>query len=294
MQATILIVSKNRKEELKYTLDVLYSMISLSVHEVLIFLDGCIDNSEALIKEYEWVKWYVSNVSIGASAARQRLYKNAKGDILIGLDDDAHPLHNDFIERTSKIFELYPNVGIIAYRELKGIFCGEKDIENKLKVNKQEYYTKEFIGCGFAIRKDVYEETRGFPVWIDIYGEESCVSVEVIENGYDILFSNRVTVNHRVDIVSRKLKRQNYFRFGKQLKNSAYYYMVYYPFPFIKIGKLFFHNFRKYGVMDFTYFKIFIKSIFEVLINIPRILKYRKPIHKDIRSKINNISALKF
>ncbi|MHB1105101.1 MAG: glycosyltransferase family 2 protein [Lutibacter sp.] len=294
MKASILIVSKNRKSALEFTLQVLERYLDLSIHEVVVFLDGCSDNSELLLIQFDWVKWYVSENSIGASAARHQLYPKAQGQFLIGLDDDSHPLNYDFIERTAYIFEKFPNVGIIAFQEIKGIFESDEDALKQVNLKEEEYYCSEFIGCGFAIRKDVYMATNGFPVWIDIYGEESCLSLEVLAKGYDMIYSNSIKVNHRVNIAERKLIGQNYFRFGKQLKNTTYYYLVYYPFPLVKILKLYGHNFNKYALMDWTYFKVFFKTIFEVLLGAPIVMKHRSPVDKKVLKKIRSLSGLKF
>ncbi len=118
--------------------------------------------------------------------------------------------------------------------------------------------------------------------------------MEVLSIGYDIIYSNKVKVNHRVNIQERKLKGQNYFRFGKQLKNTTYFYLVYYPFPIVSILKLYGHNFKKYGLMDFTYFKIFVNTIIEVVKNVPKVISYRNPVDKSVIKKTRNLSSLKF
>lgn len=294
MQASILIVSKNRKEELEFTLNELARMIDLSIHEVLVFLDGCTDDSTVLKDKMNWVKWYSSEKSIGASAARHQLYPKAQGQFLIGLDDDAHPLTADFINKTITLFNKHSNVGIIAFQEIKGIFASDAEALNKFESPEEEYYANEFIGCGFAIRKDVYEVTNGFPVWIDIYGEESCVAMEVMAKGYDVLYSNTIKVNHRVNKEDRKKMRQNYFRFGKQLKNTTYYYLAYYPLPFRRILKLYGHNFIKYGLTDFQCFKIYFMTVFEVILHLPRILKLRNPVDNEVIKRISHLKSLRF
>ena len=98
------------------------------------------------------------------------------------------------------MFSKNPNVGILAFEEIKGRFESDREALKVSEKDKVEFLTAEFIGCGFAIRKSVYMKTNGFPIWIDIYGEESCVSMEVMSKGYDILFSNQIKINHRVDI----------------------------------------------------------------------------------------------
>jgi GT2 family glycosyltransferase len=294
MQASILIVSKNRKKELEFTLDVLAQMIDLSLHEVLVFLDGCTDDTYLLKDKFQWVKWYSSDKSIGASAARKELYQEAQGQFLIGLDDDAHPLNGDFIAYTIHLFSTYANLGIIAFQEVKGVFVSDTEARLQSESPKEEFYTNDFIGCGFAIRKEVYEATNGFPVWIDIYGEESCLALEVMNKGFDILYTNVIKVNHRVNKESRKHSGQNYFRFGKQLKNTTYYFLVYYPFPYVRILKLYWHNFRKYALTDIKCFKIYFRTVFEVLLDFPKILKYRNPVDQTLLHKIRNLKSLKF
>lgn len=294
MQASILIVTKNRKEELETTLKVLACQIDFSIHEVLVFLDGCTDDTITLKNSMPWVKWFSSEKSVGASAARNSLYLNATGVFFIGLDDDAHPLNEDFIFKIETLFNKYPNVGVLAFEEIKGVYSSDVEVLNQAEKEKIEFLSSEFIGCGFAIRKSVYNETNGFPVWIDIYGEESCLSIEVLSNGYDILYSNEIKVNHRVDREQRKANKHNYFRFEKQLKNSTYYYLVYYPFPVVKILKLYWHNLKKYALSDSKYCEIYFKTIFTVLLHIPKILKYRDPVDKRVIRKIKILSNLKF
>jgi GT2 family glycosyltransferase len=294
MKASILIVSKNRKAELLKTLIILESFIHKEDVEVLVFLDGCTDESTLLIDQFNWVKWFISEKSIGASAARHQLYPKAKGQFFIGLDDDAHPLHSDFIVRTLSVFERYPTAGIVAFQEIKGIFISDQEALNQVDSLTEEYFTNEFIGCGFAIRTGAYKATNGFPVWIDIYGEESCVAIEVIAKGYDILYTNTIKVNHRVNVIERKVAGHNYFRFGKQLKNSTYYFLVYYPHPVGNILKLYWHNFIKYALRDINCFKIFFSVSFEVLHGIPKVLPYRKPVSAALLEKMRKLKGLRF
>lgn len=294
MQASILIVSRDREAELKKTLVLLEKMIDPSIHEVLVFLDGCTDNSKVLKNQFPWVKWEESDKNIGASGARAILYPKATGQILIGLDDDAHPLNSDFISLSEQLFNQYPNVGVLAFQEIKGVFNSDDEALAQKGKEIENYLCSEFVGCGFAIRKEVYNQTNGFPVWIDIYGEESCVSMEVVANGYDILYTNSIAVNHRVNKKERFKTGRNYFRFEKQLKNTAFYYLVYYRFPLYKMSRLLWHNFKKYAFTDWNYFIAFFSSVFIIIINLPGILKYRSPIDSKVLKKIKQLPNPKY
>jgi GT2 family glycosyltransferase len=293
MEVSILIVTKNRPEELEITLNKLFSLLDLSLHEVLVFIDGC-NKTEVLIAKYQWVQWENSEKSISASPARNSLYQKAKGEILIGLDDDAHPLSDHFIAKTQSVFLENTKIGIIAFQEIRGVFLSDQKALQHGEPNIARYKTNDFVGCGFAIRREVYEKTNGFPVWIDIYGEESCLAIEVLDLGYEIHYDNSIIVNHRVDKKKRLGQGRNYFRFEKQLKNTIFYYMVYYPNPMLKITRLLFHNFKKYALHDSKYFQLFWKSIFIAFKEMVYVLKYRKPVKKSTLQKIKTLKGIKY
>lgn len=292
MQISFLIVTKNRAEELSFTLHVLKHLVDLSLHEVLVLVDGC-KQTAAIINNFEWVRWTVLNKSVSASPARNMLYKKAKGDVFIGLDDDAHPLSNNFISQIEADFKQNNNLGIIAFQEVRGVFKSDKEAK-KWVLKRRSYLTNDFVGCGFAVKRAVYNKTNGFPVWVDIYGEESALAIEVLDLGYDIKYNNEIIVNHRVDVAKRQLMGRNYFRFERQLKNTMRYYLIYHSNPFFKIAKALFHNFKKYALKDLTYFKSYVKVIFNTITNFSAILKHRKPVSKSTIAKQKQLQPLKY
>jgi GT2 family glycosyltransferase len=292
MQISFLIVTKNRPEALVYTLNKLKAIVNALQHEVLVCIDGCL-KTESITGEFDWVKWTVSKTGLGASPARALLYKKAQGTYFIGLDDDAHPISSDFITHVISRFTSDPNLGIIAFQEIRGQFKSDADALKQAR-NIEPYKTNDFVGCGFAIRKAVYLETDGFPVWIDIYGEEPALALEVLNLGYDIWYVPEIKVNHRVDIEQRKLIGRNYFRFEKQLKNAVRSYIVYYPNPYLKILKVLYHNLKKYGLKDIVYFKAFVKVLFVTILKLPYILHYRKPVKSLTLEKRASLKAIAY
>ncbi|SFD25256.1 Glycosyltransferase, GT2 family [Algibacter lectus] len=292
MQISFLIVTKNRPEDLAYTLKKLKSLIDFSIHEVLVFIDGC-SKTETIINDFDWVNWTVSKKNIGASPARNSLYNKAKGQILIGLDDDAHPISEAFIKSIEEDFSANPNLGIIAFQEIRGLYKSDNEALSFAKYT-ESYYTNDFIGCGFAIKKEAYDASRGFPVWIDIYGEEPALALEVLDLGYQIVYNSKIIVNHRVDIIKRKLQGKNYFRFEHQLKNTIRLYLVYYKSPLIKIAKLLLHNFKKYALKDFKYFKAFVYVCLSTLLKLPTILRYRRPVKASTLHIIKKLKGLNY
>ncbi|RAJ16987.1 glycosyltransferase family 2 protein [Olleya aquimaris] len=292
MQLSFLIVTKNRPEDLALTLTKLKAIIDLSIHEVLVFIDGC-SKTEKIINDFDWVDWTVSTLSISASPARHALYKKATGTIFIGLDDDAHPISPHFIEAIEAEFQHNTHLGIIAFQEVRGLYKTDEDALLHSK-ELESHLTNDFVGCGFAIKKEVYKATNGFPVWIDIYGEEPAVSLEVLDLGYDIIYQPNIKVNHRIDVKKRMQQGRNYFRFERQLKNTLRYYLVYYPKPLKKIAKTLWHNFNKYALKDWNYFKSFVLVFFSTLYTLPSLLKYRQPVQQETISKKLNLKSLNY
>lgn len=291
MEISFLIVTKNRPEELQFTLKQLHGFYDAAYHEVLVFIDGC-KATEALQSQFDWVKWTVSPTSISASPARKFLYSKASGTIFIGLDDDAHLVSKNPIQTIQHYFNQNPNLGILAFLELKGVF--ENPIIDYNPAEKEAFLTTDFIGCGFAILKRAYNQTSGFPDWIDIYGEEPCLSIEVMDLKFDIMFTNQVAVNHRVDVLRRKNEGKNYFRFEKQLQNSFRIYVVYYQNPFPKIIRLLWHNFKKYAVSDTTYFKLYCKAVCNMIMTFPMVFKRRKSMTALTAHKLKTLKRIQY
>lgn len=289
MKISFLIVTRHRPEELSFTLNKLKQLIQPEIHEVLVFIDAC-PETERIVSEFPWVKWYTSGVQLGASPARNKLYPYAVGEIWIGLDDDAHPLGTDFIDQVLSRFRESEKTAVIAFQEVRGMFKNDQiAIETAREGNA--FHASEFVGCGFAIRKDIYLQTNGFPIWMDIYGEESALSLEVIDLGYDIIYDYSIMVNHRKDVVKRTLENKNYYRFEKQLVNVVKFYLVYYKQPTYLIFRAVFHNFKKYAITDFTYLRRFLKAIFALIISLPDTLSHRNPMDDSSIKRFRSLKA---
>ena len=293
MDFSIIIVSHNRKEELKQTLDIINLIRDKSRCEIIVHLDGCSDGSSDLVNQYLDINWSFSDERIGASPSRNIAFNLANGDILIGLDDDSHPIGCDFFDVINEIFLKNDKVGILAMEEIR--IPGWQDDElGQANSELEEYLTNEFIGCGFAIRREVYSQITGFPIWMTIYGEEACVSIEVLNINYKILFSNRVRVIHRLDRGKRKAHGLDILRFRKQIVNTAGYYIIYHPNPLRKIPRLLTHNFLKYALINMLYFTHYFRAISQLIWKTPFFLKHRSPVKKSTIEKIYSLPSIRY
>ena len=287
---SILIVTKNRVKDLDVTLKTLEKTTSRKDVEVLVLSDGCLESKSFLDTNYPLLKSFYLKKSIGASPARNALYKKAQGDYLIGLDDDSNFITDDYLIKIENIFK-NEKVGVVAFKEIKSLKLGKK-----LKFNTESFYTNEFIGCGFCIKKQVYNQIRGFPMWMDIYGEEACVAIEVLDKGYKIFYTDAIAVHHRVDKSKRRLDNHDIFRFKKLLLNGNKYFLVYLPSIMLPkpLIKIFIHNFSKYALIDLKYFFAFLGVYLKLIIQMGYLLKNRRPVSKSTIMNKKQTKSLKF
>ncbi len=264
INASICIVTHNRKAELKLTLDKVLELIDTNT-EVIVGLDGCTDGTNSLKSEFPNVIWIEFPKNIGASSARRLVYEKAKGDYIFGFDDDSHPVTGDFVKKTIQIFNNNPHLGILAFRIYNGLHLPEAQILDKGIGNS--YACSEFAGCGYAITRKAYLVSGGFPKWMHIYGEESYVSLKAFEKGYHCSYEPSILVHHRINKEARSSDGYQKFRFGLQLKNNLVLFLKLYPFPLNirSLIKCTFHNFFKYGFNSFAWHIVFWETLFSAL-----------------------------
>lgn len=285
VNASICIVSHNRKADLHFTLMMILERIDVDT-EVIVGLDGCTDGSSSLKSEYPDVLWLEYPNRIGASAARRAVYELAKGEFIFGFDDDSHPVTADFVNKTIQLFHNDSRLGIVAFRIYNGM---ELPSPKHMSVDVGNSYTcSEFAGCGFAISRKAYESSGGFPKWMNIYGEEAYVSLRAYEKGYRIIYEPSILVHHRIDKIARMSDGYRKFRFGSQFRNNLVFYMKLYPFPmnFKSSIKCFLHNLFKYGFISISWHKLFWKSLLAAIKTSLRFSERKIPI-KVIRGWVS-------
>ncbi len=288
---SILITTRNRVKDLALTLDSLKNIFAQGSVEVIIFSDGCEETTKYIKQKYPYVRLYHNEKSIGASPARNFLYAKASGQYLIGLDDDAHFVSENVLEKIEECFKSNSNLGIIAFKEFRGI-----NVKIQLDKNPKIYYTNDFIGCGFCVLREAYKKTNGFPVWMDIYGEEACLSIELLDLNFSILFTESIAVHHRVDKKNRENQKHGLFRFKKSLLNGNKYFIIYYPLQFLprKMAKIFFHNFFKYALTNKQFFFAFVEAYCQLIKDLPKLLRYRSPVKVETLHLKKNLKPLKY
>jgi glycosyltransferase involved in cell wall biosynthesis len=218
------VISTYSKERLRYLLDCVASLKkqSLKPDEIILVLDPYPDLVEFYESElYGDVKVIVSQ-SCGLSNARNAGVKNAQGDIVSFIDDDA-VAEEDWLENLVKNYEDSNVVGVGGLirplwedgypiwfpEELNWIVgCSYKGLpERKASVRNP-------IGCNMSFRKEVFKTVGYFRTDIGRFGknllasEETELSMRILKEiqGSKIIYEPSAVVHHKVNKRRRSLR----------------------------------------------------------------------------------------
>ena len=111
MTVSVMITTKDRVSDLRRTCCALRKLKPPPL-EVLITIDGSTENVlEAVDAELPQARVFVNQIGLGSVASRDRMLREARGDLVLALDDDSYPEQLDCIARIVPLFEQRPNTG---------------------------------------------------------------------------------------------------------------------------------------------------------------------------------------
>ena len=97
MTVSVMVTTKNRVTDLKRTCRIL-RQLEPSPLELLITADGCTDGTVEFVESaLPEAKLIVNNPPVGSVASRDRMMREARGDLILALDDDSYPEQLDCI-----------------------------------------------------------------------------------------------------------------------------------------------------------------------------------------------------
>ena len=182
--ASILIVTRNR-------VDLLRRAVSSSVRQrgcerVLVVDDGSTDGTEQMLRhEFPEVEVWRSPEPAGSIEQRNRGITGLKTDVVLCLDDDAYFLRDDALEQVVSEFS-HPRIGAVAFDDGSPVIAPPAD----------PVVRPSFVGCGFAVRRDIFARLGGFRDEIVAYGEERDFSIRLLASGHVVRASAMPRIVH--------------------------------------------------------------------------------------------------
>lgn len=148
-----------------------------------------------------------SDTQLGVGRGRNRLFREAAGDVFLFLDDDAYLEDPEFLGRLAGELASRPRAGILA----AGI-VDHRDGETRLlapfprkaramdpAIVDRARLVSYFLGGGHAVRREVYERVGGYDEAF-VWGEEELdLSFRAINAGFEISYVPELTVHHQAE-----------------------------------------------------------------------------------------------
>lgn len=269
---SILITTKNRIEDLKYTLQENSHLLERKDVECMIYDDASTDNTLAFLKEnYPNVALFSNQKSKGYIYNRNYLLNNCKGKYAISLDDDANFITGNCLEIIENHFLTHENCGVIACR----VFWG-KDKPKSIHSNEAIERVNGFVGCGHVWNIKVWKMIPNYPQWFVFYGEEDFASLQLLKKGFQIHYVPQILVHHRVNVLARKKDKDYQIRRRRSLRSAWYNYFIFYPISIIpkKIAYSVLQQIKNHTLKGNVKATLgMFQAIIDVLVNIPKLIK---------------------
>jgi GT2 family glycosyltransferase len=224
VEISIMITTKNRVKDLMRIWQAL-RQLSPAPREILITADGCTDETEAMVKtEIPIAKMIVNARSKGSVASRDRMMREARGDLVFALDDDSYPEQLDCIARIVPFFERRPRLAVLHFPQRTDEYPETLAQENF----GLEHLTRSFANCGAVLRRSTYLQLQGFESRFFHMYEEPDYALQCVAAGYEVLFSPVVIIRHHYSSQVRNEMRNHH----RQARNELWSTLLRCPFPF--------------------------------------------------------------
>jgi GT2 family glycosyltransferase len=268
---SILITTKNRKEDLAFTLSKIKYLLENGV-ACIICDDGSTDGTASFLQTtYPGIQLIQNKISQGLIYSRNRLLNMTTTEYAISLDDDAHFITQNPLESITNHFHQNPACGLIALR----VFWGLESLENIVS-NEETYRVKGFVGCAHVWRMKAWQDIPNYPEWFIFYGEEDFAAFQLFKKGWEVHYVPEILVHHRVDLKARKNEKDYRLRLRRSLRSGWYLFFLFYPWreiPKRLLYTLWMQIKNKVLKGDWRAMLAIIQAMVDVIINLPRLLR---------------------
>src|SRR5713101_6174731 len=224
MTLSVMITTRNRILDLRRTYRALQQLNPPPL-EVLITMDACTgDVVEAVKAELPEARLFVNPNGLGSVASRDRMLREARGDLVLALDDDSYPEQSDCIARIGPVFEQRPKLAVLHFPQRTDEYP-----ETLAQINfGSERLTRSFANSGAVLRRSIYLQLPGFePRFFHMY-EEPDYALQCVAAGYEVLFTPVVTVRHHYSDQVRSEMRNHH----RHARNEFWSVLLRCPFPY--------------------------------------------------------------
>jgi GT2 family glycosyltransferase len=223
LTVSVMITTKNRAADLRRTCAQLRQFDPPPL-EILITADGCTDDTVEMVKsELPGVRLIVNAEGKGSVASRDRMMREACGDLVLALDDDSHPEQLDCLKLLPAIFQNNPALAVLHFPQRTDEYP-----ETLTQTDfGREHPTRSFANSGAVLRRSTYLQLPGFePRFFHMY-EEPDYALQCAGAGGEVVYSPVITIRHHYSGQARSELRNHH----RHSRNEFWSVLLRCPFP---------------------------------------------------------------
>lgn len=267
---TILITTKNRLQDLIFTLQQIQYLVERRDVSCIICDDGSNDGTSDYLKaNHPNIHLIRNEKSKGLIFSRNKLLSLVQSDYAISIDDDLHFITEHPLELIEDYFNAHPKCALVGFR----IFWST-GLPSSTHTIEKPHRMKSFAGGAHCWKMSAWRQIPDYPAWFIFHGEEDFAAYELFKKGLEIHYLPSVLVHHRVDIKARKKNADYALRLRRSLRSGWYLYFMF--FPLKKVPRLLAYSIwmqlkLKVFKGDFRALKAILQALGDQLLALPKI-----------------------
>jgi glycosyltransferase involved in cell wall biosynthesis len=219
---SVVVCTYNRADLLPGCLESLADqMADKHVYEVIVVNNNSTDTTQEIAESFtrrEPNFRVVVETAQGLSQARNRGFKEARGQLVAYIDDDAKA-HPDWVRSTTHFFEIHPDASgvggpykaysLVPIPEWFPEEYGSKSMGNETRLLQKG---ESISGTNMAFKRSALIEVDGFDTALGMtgekvsYGEEAHLTRKMLERGMKIFYCAEMCVDHAILPYKLKLR----------------------------------------------------------------------------------------
>ncbi len=289
MLVSICILTYNRCDLLNALLESLVK-IQYSPLEIIVVDNGSSDDTASMLESYSSKVAYIrNNQNIGVSARNIGL-KNAKGSMVITLDDDVLGINDSHIRILAGKFVASPRLGAVNFKVIDpstGKLCNWVHHRDPLSSSGKEFLTYEITEGAVAFRMEALRRVGFYSEDFFLSHEGPDLALRMLDAGYEVIYSDRVSVLH----YRSNLGRKNWLKYYFDTRNQFWLAARNFPIPYAAeylfrgLSSMLFYSLRD------GYLKYWLRAVRDGLRGIPDVLCARNVLNSETMKKVRAIDA---
>jgi GT2 family glycosyltransferase len=205
-QATVVITTRNRREELRTALE--SALRQRGMPQVLVWDDGSTDGTADMVRaEFPVVRLHREPRSVGLIVARNRAARLVETPVIVSIDDDAEFMTDDTVEQTLRDLDS-PAIGAVAIPHLD-VNKPANGWQAPRAPDRGEtvWVTSAYVGTAHAVRRELFLRLGGYREEFFHQGEELDFCLRMLDAGWWVRLGRAARPIHHYESPKRDLRR---------------------------------------------------------------------------------------